>query len=103
MTDRPLTDLQRRVLAAMRELEKQDRRYAYSPNEIGAQAGAKRVTASGRGNGRGSGHRVFGPAQQIIRTLTSLRDRGLIASTSRDDGLSGTAYRRTKAGREATP
>ena len=99
MAERPLTELQVRVLRAMAYLDGESRYpRAHTPNQIGYQAGAKRVEGSGRGNGRGSGHRVFGPAQQIIPTLTSLRKRGLIGLTSRPDGWSGTAYYLTDAG-----
>lgn len=96
--DRPLTDLQRRVLRAIHELDELDDGWRHTPNQIGARAGAKTVTGSGAGWGRGSGYRVFGLAQQIIPTLTSLRRRELIGVTSRDDGRSGTAYYLTDEG-----
>jgi len=95
-----VTDLQLRVLRAMRDLEEQ-RAQPHTPNEIGWRAGAKTIEGSGRGSGRGSGHRVFGKAQQIIPVLTSLRARGLIALRSRPDGWSGTAYELTDEGRAA--
>lgn len=94
MSERPLTRLSLSVLYAMRELG-DDR----TPNEIGAQAGAKPVTGGGR-PGRGRGHRTFGNAQQIIPVLTSLRKRGLIEFGYRRDGRSGTAYSLTAAGRD---
>jgi hypothetical protein len=95
-----LTDLQRRVLVAMRELEKDDRRsmpnrHGFTPNEIGSKARAKRVNATRHR------FRNMGAAQQIIFPLTSLERRGLVRHTERDDGLSGSAYRLTDAGREA--
>lgn len=102
MTEKPLTDLQRRVLLGLLHMEAtEEGRWAWSPNEIGMEIGTKTITGSGRGNGRGSGHRVFGAAQQIIPTLTSLdyRHRGLISSTRRDDGMSGSAFRLTPTGR----
>jgi len=89
-----LTGLQRRVLRAMS-------RKPLTPNQIGYRAGAKQVFGTGSGSGRGSGHRAFGAAQQIIPVLTSLRRRGLIAMTSRPDGMSGTAYFLTEAGERA--
>jgi hypothetical protein len=85
----------------MVELEKNPRRYAFTPNEIGYEAGAKTVRGGRGQGGRGSGPRVFGAAQQIIPTLTSLYRRGLIYRTAREDGRSGGAYTLTAAGREA--
>lgn len=69
-----------------------------TPNTIGYRAGAKQVFGSGSGAGRGSGYRAFGPAQQIIPVLTSLRKRGLIGFGYRPDGLSGSAYSLTDEG-----
>lgn len=84
----PLSPLMKRILEVMPP------GVAMTANEIGYKLDLPRVEARGRGNGRGSGHRVFGPAQRIIFPLTALRKRGLICFTSRNDGLSGTAYMR---------
>lgn len=90
-----MTDLQARILEALADGQ------TMTPNAIGFAIGAKTVVG-GRGmNGRGKGPRVFGPAQQIIAPLTSLERAGLIAYSRRPDGLSGTAYSITAAGREA--
>lgn len=57
-----------------------------------------RIEGGGSGAGRGSGHRVFNPAQRIIGSLNGLAKRGLVVLTSRPDGLSGSAYCLTEAG-----
>jgi hypothetical protein len=94
---RTLTKLQRRIVLALLKEGK-----SMTANEIGyvANPDAKPVEGSGHGNGRGSGHRVFGPAQRVIFPLTMLRDRGIVASVERRDGLSGGAYELTKLGQE---
>ena len=80
----------------MRDLEN-DHDEAHTPNQIGRRAGTEQVFV-GRGQGRGRGYRAFGGAQQIIPVLTALRQRGLIAQTSRPDGRSGVAYQLTDQG-----
>jgi hypothetical protein len=98
-SDRPLTDLQLKVLKGL-DRARRTSSYPMTPNEIGHAIGA-RIIQGGRGQGgRGRGSRTFGLAQQIIPVLTSLsRGRGLIAHVGRRDGRSGAAYALTDAGR----
>lgn len=85
---KPLTDLQARVLEYLRANPG-----AHPPSKI-AKALELSAPTGGRGQGgRGKGFRVFNPAQRLIFPLTSLRDRGFIEQTRREDGFSGVAYR----------
>jgi hypothetical protein len=90
VAERPLTDLQRRVLLALLARDPNP----MTGNELGLAVRAARVR---RGGGTWSGYQ--GPAQRIIPVITSLRRRGLIWHVRRPDGLSGTADVLTEAGR----
>lgn len=92
---RPITDRQRAVLEYLREHGNS------TPAEIAYGIGMDElppVIGSGSGAGRGSGHRVFNPAQRIISSLTGLAGRGLIVHLARLDGRSGASYAITDAG-----
>lgn len=80
-----------------------DQQGELTPNRIGRYVfpDAQPVHGSGHGNGRGSGHRVFGEAQRVIFPLNRLKVLGLVYVASRSDGLSGTAYGITPEGKEA--
>lgn len=97
MSARALTELQGKVLLAMRDLEAESPG-AHFPNEIAIRAGVERFTA--RRHGRGNTSRRLGPAQQIIAPMTGLAKRDLILLRDRPDGMSGTAYVLTAAGRK---
>lgn len=87
---RPLSPLMVRCLEVMADGG------SMTGNDIGHAAGARRIR---RQRGPWSGYQ--GPAQQVIPCLTALEARGLIRNAERRDGLSGTAYRITDAGRAA--
>lgn len=91
-----LTDRQEAVLAWL-----YDNRGAHPPSHIAYGIGMDQlpaVTGSGSGAGRGSGHRVFNPAQRIISSLTGLVARKLVGHRRRPDGRSGVAYAISDAG-----
>lgn len=96
MSARRLSELQGKVLLAMRDLEAETPG-SHSPNEIALRIGVERFTASR--HGRGNTTRRLGPAHQIIAPMTGLAKRDLIAMRDRRDGLSGTAYVLTASGR----
>lgn len=79
-----------------------EQRGQLTPNRIGRYVfpDAEPVKGSGHGNGRGSGHRVFGEAQRVIFPLNRLKDLGLVYVTRRADGQSGTEYGITVKGLE---
>lgn len=100
---RPLAERQQKVLLILLAHEGQDdavkAAYGMTPNDIGAELSLPAVEGGGSGSGRGSGHRVFGPAQRVISSLNGLRSRGLVDLGPRRDGRSGTAYSLTVDGR----
>lgn len=71
---------------------------AIPPNDIAALLGFR--TGQDRNRHARDG-RAMGPAQRVIFPLSALRKRGFVAMSPRTDGLSGTAYRITDAGRLA--
>jgi hypothetical protein len=91
-----------RMVSVLRVLAENDRR-TMTPNEIGSEVAGHLppVTAAGHMSGRGSGHRIFGPAQRVIFTLNRLRELGYVDFMGRPDGRSGTAYFITPEGEAA--
>lgn len=94
MPDRPLTDLQKRILLVLAGADSDY--HALTSNDIGHRCGFR--TGSDRIAHDG---RVMGAANRVNFPMYSLRKRGLIWFSPRTDGLSGTAYRLTDAGRAA--
>ena len=95
MTERPVTERQEKILVWLLD------NGTSPPSRIAYGIGMNklpRIEGSGSGAGRGSGHRVFNPAQRIISSLVGLRNRGLVGMTGRSDGMSGTAYGLTEPG-----
>lgn len=95
---RPITDRQRAIVLALADAD-----YALPPSQIASAIGMHklpRVEGSGHGNGRGSGHRVFNPAQRIIGSLNGLKKRDIVTVWPRSDHLSGTAYGLTVFGEQ---
>lgn len=90
-----LTERMRAVLAT---LDKAGR--PLPPNMIGHRLGFHTGHLPGNAQCNHAG-RVMGPAQRVIFTLIALRNLGLVRCGSRSDGLSGTAYEITGAGRAA--
>lgn len=92
---------QEQILVWLLEQEQPSPYGVYPPSTIAWGIGMNKlppVVGGGSGSGRGSGHRVFNPAQRIISSLTGLRNRGLVYVTGREDGLSGSAYGLTDMG-----
>jgi DNA-binding PadR family transcriptional regulator len=67
---------------------------ALAPNVIAAKMGIIHGCDRSTHNGK-----WLGPAQRIISALTSLRRQELVVLRVRPDGLSGSAYAITEAGR----
>ena len=71
---------------------------AMTCNEIGYACGFTSGMAGGRISHNG---KSMGPANRVNFAVTALERRGLVAFGHRRDGLSGSAYRITDAGRSA--
>lgn len=108
---RPLTQNMVKVLEALVALDdaaqERDRARGYTAEPGLATFTPARVAiaagfTSGQDGGR-SGHdgRRMSEAQRVIRPMTVLESRGLIRWGRRTDGLSGSAYAITEAGRRA--
>lgn len=103
-SERPLTERQEAILLAMLKHERQAdavaASYGMTANDIGGALGLPAVQGGRGAGGRGSGHRTFGPAQRVIRSLNGLGTRKLVEGARRRDGRSGSAYALTEAGME---
>lgn len=89
---KPLTERMQKVLSMLANAE-----WPMTGNQLGRAIGYRLGQDPGKHSHNG---RAMGPAQRVIGSLTALRSRGLVDFGSRPDGLSGTAYSITKAGRE---
>ena len=91
---KPLTQ---RMIDILKTLDKADR--PLSPNAIGQRLGFSTGHLPGKSQCNHAG-RVMGPAQRVTFALIGLSNRGLVRCGRRPDGLSGTAYEITGAGRK---
>lgn len=96
----PLSDKMRRVLLAILLL-REDGKDPPTPNEIGQRCGYESGMARIGNSGRGNSTRVMGLAVHVTTALVNLRERGLVYSCRRRDGMSGSAYDLTDEGEHA--
>ncbi len=89
-----LTELQYKLLDVLEDYGATAPHKAIPPSQIAGLMGLHKGPRRNRGPWSG----YQNPAQYIITPLTTLRRRGLVNHSRRQDGLSGTAYYITKEG-----
>lgn len=89
MADRPLTERQKAALLAY--AEHGTLTHAHLAQLLGLSAPQRK---------RGPWSGPMNPAQRVIGTVIGLNRRGLVTFSARRDGLTGTAYTLTDAGRQ---